>query len=95
MIAKATVISTVPVTIQIRRRPKRLVVRSESRPTTTFAIVAKRAPKPPSTAAAPVAPSCAISPDSTSAWIFRPMPTTAGPSSAMKKISCAASSQKT
>ena len=42
----ATVITTVPATIQGRRRPQREVVRSDSRPNKTLPITANNAPKP-------------------------------------------------
>ena len=87
MTARPTVMIAVPTRIQGRRRPHLPVVRSEMRPNTTLATVAKKAPKPPSTARAELKarPSAPIAPASCSAVTFTPMPTIAGPSSAMKK----------
>ncbi len=95
MIAKAAVIRTVPSTIQMRRRPHFDVVRSETRPNTPLASVAKMAPTPPRTPAAPVAPLASMTPACTSDWILMPIPTMAGPSRAMKKTSWAMSSHAT
>lgn len=95
MMRNATVMMTVPRTTQMRRRPHLLVVRSDTRPNTTFAIVANSAPTPPRIAAAPVAPFSGITPAATSDWILMPIPTMAGPNRAMKNTSCAMSSQTT
>ena len=87
---KARVITTVPATIQGRRRPNREVVRSESRPNSTLPMTANRAPKP---AMIPMAEVCSAR--GTTACTFSPIPMIAGPSRAMKKTSCAKIRPKT
>lgn len=97
MKTKPIVMMIVPSTIQIRRRPHRLVVRSETRPKMTLASVAKRAPTPPRIAWAEFRPAPVFS-TAPMCWrsrIFSPIPTIAGPSRATKKMNWATISQKT
>src|SRR3954447_5119261 len=81
---KAIVITTVPATIQGRRRPQRAVVRSDRRPNSTLPITANSAPNP-----ATVASAGAFSASGTIDWTFTPIPMIAGPSSATKNTNCA------